>query len=38
VLGDLGHDTEREAVIYQHAARGADALITEAMDAHVPAE
>ncbi len=34
----MGHDSERAAIIYQHSARGADAAITEAMDAHVQAE
>ena len=29
---------ERAAIIYQHAARGADAAITEAMQVHVQAE
>ncbi len=34
----MGHDSERAAIIYQHAARGANAEIAEAMDAHVQAE
>ena len=31
----MGHDSERAAMIYQHEARGADHLITNAIDAHV---
>ncbi len=34
----MGHDSERAAVIYQHAAQGADQAIAEAMDAHVEAQ
>ena len=34
----MGHDNERAALIYQHAARGADQTITDAIDAHVQAE
>jgi len=34
----MGHDSERAAIIYQHAARGADQAIAEAMDAHVEAQ
>jgi hypothetical protein len=34
LMARLGHDSERAAVIYQHAG-GADAAITEAMDVHV---
>jgi integrase len=34
----MGHDSERAAVIYQHQARGADAAITQAIDAHADAE
>jgi integrase len=34
----MGHDSERAALIYQHEARGADAAITNAIDAHVDAE
>jgi hypothetical protein len=33
----MGHDSERAAIIYQHAAHGADQAITAAMDAHVEA-
>jgi hypothetical protein len=31
----MGHDSERVAMIYQHEARSADQLITNAIDAHV---
>jgi hypothetical protein len=34
----MGHDSERAALIYQHEARGADAAITNAIDAHVDAQ
>jgi hypothetical protein len=34
----MGHDSERAAMIYQHQARGADQLITNAIDTHVQAE
>jgi hypothetical protein len=34
----MGHDSERAAIIYQHEARGADAAITRAIDAHVESE
>ena len=34
----MGHDSERAAMIYQHEARGADHLITSAIDAHVQGE
>lgn len=34
----MGHDSECAAIIYQHAARGADQAIPEAMDAHVEAQ
>lgn len=34
----MGHDSERAAIIYQHRARGADELITTAIDAHIRAE
>ncbi len=33
----MGHDSERAALIYQHEARGADAAIANAIDAHVDA-
>jgi len=38
LMARMGHDSERAAIIYQHAARGADEAITDAMDAHVEAE
>jgi hypothetical protein len=34
----MGHDSERAAMIYQHEARGADATITSAIDAHIVTE
>jgi hypothetical protein len=34
----MGHDSERAAIIYQHRARGADELITTAIDARIQAE
>jgi hypothetical protein len=34
----MGHDRERAAMVYQHAARGADAAITHAIDAHIDAQ
>jgi hypothetical protein len=34
----MGHDSERAALIHQHEARGADAAITHAIDAHVDAQ
>lgn len=37
-MAQMGHDSERAAMIYQHAAHGADSAITEAMDSHVEAE
>jgi len=37
-MARMGHDSERAAMIYQHAAGGADDAITEAMDSHVEAE
>jgi integrase len=36
--GPDGHDSERAAIIYQHRARGADELITTAIEAHIQAE
>jgi integrase len=36
--GPDGHDSERAAMIYQHEARGADQLITNAIDAHLQGE
>jgi hypothetical protein len=32
-MARMGHDSERAAIIYQHAAQGADKAITDAMDA-----
>jgi hypothetical protein len=37
-MARMGHDSERAAMIYQHDARGADQLITSAIDAHVQGE
>ena len=37
-MARMGHDSERAAMIYQHEARGADHLITGAIDAHVQGE
>jgi hypothetical protein len=37
-MARMGHDSERAALIYQHAARGADQRITDAIDFHVQAE
>jgi hypothetical protein len=34
----MGHDSERASIIYRHEARGADAAITEAIDAHMESE
>jgi len=38
LMARMGHDSERAAIIYQHEARGADATITHAIDAHVESE
>lgn len=38
LMARMGHDSERAAMIYQHVARGADQLITHAIDAHVQGE
>jgi integrase len=38
LMARMGHDSERAAIIYQHEARGADAVITDAIDAHVESE
>jgi integrase len=38
LMARMGHDSERAAMIYQHKARGADAAMTNAIDAHVQAE
>ncbi|GAB2938026.1 hypothetical protein ACFMQL_16680 [Nonomuraea fastidiosa] len=32
LMARMGHDNVRAAMIYQHAVRGADKLITEAID------
>jgi len=37
-MARMGHDSERAALIYQHEARGADAAIANAIDAHVDAQ
>ena len=34
----MGHDSQRAAMIYQHAARGADKTVTSAIDIHVEDE
>src|SRR5215468_11425478 len=33
LMARMGHDSERAAIIYQHEARGADLVITSAIDA-----
>jgi integrase len=38
LMARMGHDSERAAMIYQHAARGADKAITDAIDTHVEDE
>ena len=38
LMARMGHHSERAAIIYQHRARGADELITTAIDAHIQAE
>jgi hypothetical protein len=38
LMARMGHDSERVAIIYQHQARGADRVITRAIDAHADAE
>lgn len=37
-MGRMGHDSERAAIIYQHAARGADEAMRDAIDAQVEAD
>jgi hypothetical protein len=37
-MARMGHDSERAAMIYQHAAQGADQAITDAIDSHVQRE
>ena len=34
-MARMGHEGERAAMIYQHEARGADQVITSAIDTHV---
>jgi integrase len=38
LMARMGHDSERAAMVYQHEARGADAVITNAINAHIDAE
>ncbi len=38
LMARMGHDSERAAMIYQHEARGADQVITSAIDTHVEDE
>jgi integrase len=38
LMARMGHDSERAAIIYQHQARGADSVITRAIDVHADAE
>jgi hypothetical protein len=38
LMARMGHDSERAAMIYQHAAQGADHAITEALDTQLEAE
>lgn len=38
LMARMGHDSERAAMIYQHKARGADAAMTTAIDAHIEDE
>ena len=38
LMARMGHDSEHAAIIYQHQARGADTVITKAIDAHAGAE
>jgi integrase len=35
LMARMGHDNVRAAMTYQHAVRGADKLITEAIDKHL---
>jgi len=37
-MARMGRDSERAALIYQHAAQGADKAITNAIGTHVQAE
>lgn len=38
LMARMGHDSEHAALIYQHEARGADTVITSAIDAQVSSE
>ena len=38
LMACMGHDSERAAMIYQHVARGADQVITSAIDTHLQGE
>ena len=38
LMARMGHDSERAAMIYQHVARGADQVMTSAIDMHVEGE
>jgi integrase len=38
LMARMGHDSERAAMVYQHVARGADQVITSAIDTHVQGE
>ena len=38
LMARMGHDSERAAMIYQHEARGADRMITGAIDVHIETE
>jgi len=38
LMARMGHDSERAAMIYQHAVRGADRAITSAIEAQIEAE
>ena len=38
LMARMGHDSERATMIYQHEARGADQVITSAIDTHIEAE
>jgi len=38
LMARMGHVSERAAMIYQHVARGADQVITSAIDTHVQGE
>ena len=38
LMARMGHDSEHAAMIYQHAACGADQLVTNAIDVHIQGE